>query len=286
MFPIRDRRGRTIAFGGRTLGTEQPKYLNSPETPLFRKGEGVYGVAEARDAIRTADRAVLVEGYMDALVLVQEGIPYAVATLGTALTAAQLRLLRPLGGEQLAVFVFFDGDRAGRQAALRAFGVCAEAGVWGRAAFLPEGFDPDSYTRQHGAAATLALLDAAPSLVDFYFDTPLPPGASCRSARASPTTCSRILAQVRRRPAVRAAGAAGGGAAGAERGASSAARTARPRRAPAPVPCRAAARVELAGARNACWSSSWPAIAPWRAPGGGRRAGAFQQPPICATPAN
>ena len=128
MFPIRDRRGRTIAFGGRTLGDEQPKYLNSPETPLFRKGEGVYGVAEARDAIRSADRVVLVEGYMDALVLVQEGIPYTVATLGTALTAAQLRLLRPLGGEQLAMYVFFDGDRAGRQAALRAFAVCAEAG--------------------------------------------------------------------------------------------------------------------------------------------------------------
>jgi len=197
MFPIRDRRGRTIAFGGRTLGTDQPKYLNSPETPLFRKGEGVYGAAEARDAIRTADRVVLVEGYMDALVLVQEGIPYTVATLGTALTAAQLRLLRPLGGEQLAVYVFFDGDRAGRQAALRAFGVCAEAGVWARAAFLPEGFDPDSYTRQHGAAATVALLDAAPTLVDFYFDSRLPPGASLPQRTRVADDVRRILAQVR-----------------------------------------------------------------------------------------
>src|SRR5512143_568823 len=137
MFPIRDRRGRTIAFGGRSLGDEQPKYLNSPETPLFHKGEGLYGIAEARDAIRSQARAVLVEGYMDALVLAQEGVPYVVATLGTALTAAQLRVLQ-----------------------------------------LPEGFDPDSYTRQHGAAATLGLLDAAPSLVDFYFDTLLPPGAT------------------------------------------------------------------------------------------------------------
>ncbi|HSP95662.1 MAG TPA: DNA primase [Candidatus Dormibacteraeota bacterium] len=178
MFPIRDRRGRTIAFGGRSLGDEQPKYLNSPETPLFHKGEGLYGIAEARDAIRSQARAVLVEGYMDALVLAQEGVPYVVATLGTALTAAQLRVLQPLGGEDMAVFFFFDGDRAGRQAAVRAFAICAEAGVWGRAAFLPEGFDPDSYTRQHGAAATLALLDAAPSLVDFYFDTLLPPGAT------------------------------------------------------------------------------------------------------------
>jgi DNA primase len=196
MFPIRDRRGRTIAFGGRTLGTDQPKYLNSPETPLFRKGEGLYGVAEARDAIRAADRAVLVEGYMDALLLVQEGIPYAVATLGTALTPAQLRLLQPLGGDQLTVFFFFDGDRAGRQAALRAFGVCASAGIWGRAAFLPEGFDPDSYTRQHGAAATLALLDAAPSLVDFYFDSLLPPGATLPQRTRVADEVKRLLARV------------------------------------------------------------------------------------------
>jgi DNA primase len=196
MFPIRDRRARTIAFGGRTLGNEQPKYLNSPESPLFRKGEGLYGIAEARDAIRSATRAVLVEGYMDALLLVQEGIPYAVATLGTALTAAQLRLLQPLGGEQLTVFFFFDGDRAGRQAALRAFGVCADAGIWGRAAFLPEGFDPDSYTRQHGAAATLALLDAAPSLVDFYFDSQLPPGATLPQRTRVADDVKRLLARV------------------------------------------------------------------------------------------
>jgi DNA primase len=196
MFPIRDRRGRCIAFGGRTLGADQPKYLNSPETPLFRKGEGLYGVAEARDAIRAADRTVLVEGYMDALVLVQEGVPYTVATLGTALTAAQLRLLQPLGGDHLAVFFFFDGDRAGRQAALRAFGVCAEAGVWGRAAFLPEGFDPDSYTRQHGAAATLALLDAAPTLVDFYFDSLVPAGATLPQRTRVADDVKRLLARV------------------------------------------------------------------------------------------
>ena len=119
MFPIRDRRGRVIAFGGRTVGSEQPKYLNSPETPIFRKGEGLYGLAEARDSIRSSNRAVLVEGYLDALALVQEGVPYAVATLGTALTPSQLRLLPPLGGDELTVFLFFDGDAAGRQAALR-----------------------------------------------------------------------------------------------------------------------------------------------------------------------
>lgn len=196
MFPIRDRRGRTIAFGGRTLGDDQPKYLNSPETPLFRKGEGLYGVAEARDAIRSHARAVVVEGYMDALVLAQEGVPYVVATLGTALTAAQLRMLQPLGGEEMAVFFFFDGDRAGRQAAVRAFAICAEAGVWGRAAFLPEGADPDSYTREHGAAATLALLDAAPALLDFYFDTLLPPGAPLPQRTRVADEFKNILAKV------------------------------------------------------------------------------------------
>ncbi len=196
MFPIRDRRGRTIAFGGRTLGDDQPKYLNSPETPLFHKGEGLYGVAEARDAIRSQARAVVVEGYMDALVLAQEGVSYAVATLGTALTPAQLRVLQPLGGEEMAVFFFFDGDRAGRQAAVRAFAICAEAGVWGRAAFLPEGADPDSYTRQHGGAATLALLDAAPTLVDFYFDTLLPPGATLPQRTKVADAVKGILAKV------------------------------------------------------------------------------------------
>ena len=196
MFPIRDRRGRTIAFGGRALGDEQPKYLNSPETPLFKKGEGLYGVAEAREPIRANARAVLVEGYMDALVLAQEGIDYVVATLGTALTAAQLRMLAPLGGDDMAVFFFFDGDRAGRQAAVRAFGVCAEAGVWGRVAFLPEGHDPDSYTRAHGAAATLALLEAAPSLMDFYFDALLPPGTTLPQRTRVAEQVTRLLARV------------------------------------------------------------------------------------------
>ncbi|MGE0520532.1 MAG: DNA primase [Candidatus Binatia bacterium] len=196
MFPIRDRQGRTIAFGGRTLGSDQPKYLNSPETPLFKKGEGLYGLSEAREAIRSAGRAVVVEGYLDALVLAQEGIPYTVATLGTALTSTHLRVLRPLGGDQLAVLFFFDGDRAGRQAALRAFAICAEAGVWGRAAFLPEGFDPDSYTRQHGGAATLKLIEAAPSLVDFYFDVSLPPGATLPDRTRVAEQVRQILARV------------------------------------------------------------------------------------------
>jgi DNA primase len=171
--------------------------LNSPESPVFRKGEGVYGLAEAREAIRKSERVVLVEGYMDVLLLVQEGIPYAVAVLGTALTASQLRLLRPFGGDQLTVFFFFDGDEAGRRAALRAFGVCVEADVWGRAVFLPDGFDPDSFIRARGKDATLALIEDAVPLADFYLKSVAPPGASLpQRARAAEET-ARIVARAR-----------------------------------------------------------------------------------------
>jgi DNA primase len=197
MFPIRDRRERVIGFGGRTLGDDQPKYLNSPESPVFRKGEGVYGLAEAREAIRKNERVVLVEGYMDALLLVQEGVPYTVAVLGTALTASQLRLLRPFGGDQLTVFFFFDGDEAGRRAALRAFGVCVEADVWGKAVFLPDGFDPDSFIRDRGKEATLGLIEEAIPLADFYLESVAPPGASLPQRAKAAEETARIVAKAR-----------------------------------------------------------------------------------------
>jgi DNA primase len=202
MFPIRDRRGQLIGFGGRTLGTEQPKYLNSAESPVFRKGEGLYGLGEARDAIRTANRVVVVEGYMDVLQLVQHGIPYAVAVLGTALTERQLLSLRPFGGDELLVYFFFDGDQAGRKAAKRAcaeaFKACTDAGLWGRAGFLPEGSDPDSYVRQHGADATLALLDKAAPLEDVYFDCVAPgPGASLQERARVAEEVRQMLASAK-----------------------------------------------------------------------------------------
>jgi DNA primase len=173
-FPIRDGSGRILGFGGRTLGNEHPKYLNSPESALFHKGQVLYGLFEAREAIRHAERAVIVEGYLDALALVEAGIGYAVASLGTAFTKAQLQLIRRFAPEMIA---FFDGDRAGQEAAIRAFGVCAEAGVWGLGAFLPEGFDPDTHVRERGAEATLALLQAAIPLADFFFSH-LDPGSN------------------------------------------------------------------------------------------------------------
>jgi DNA primase len=196
MFPIRDRRADVIAFGGRTMGQDQPKYLNSPESPVFRKGQALYGLSEAREAIRAADRTVIVEGYMDALLLVQEGVPYSVATLGTALTVAQLRLLRPLGGEALDLFFCFDGDAAGRKAALRSFSVCAEAGVWGRAVFLPEGHDPDSYVREFGHEAFERLLGKAQPLIDFYFASAVPAGASLPERVRAAEDVKQILAKV------------------------------------------------------------------------------------------
>ena len=196
MFPIRDRSGRVIAFGGRAMGDDQPKYLNSPETPIFTKGEGLYGISEAREAIREVDRVILVEGYMDALMLVQAGIPYTVATLGTALTSQQLRMLRRISGEQATLYFFFDGDNAGRKAALRAFGVCAESGVWGRPAFLPDDMDPDDFVRANGVEATLALLDKAPELLDYYFDAILPAGADMSERARATKEVKRILARV------------------------------------------------------------------------------------------
>jgi len=175
-FPIRNGRGEIVGFGGRTMGNEQPKYLNSPESLVFQKGRVLYGAFEARDAIRAAGRVVVVEGYLDALSLAGSGIEYAVATLGTALSVAQLQLTRRLADE---VIVFFDGDRAGYAAAERAFALCAEAGVWALGAFLPEGFDPDSFVRQHGAAATVTLLQSAGPLADFFLNRVDPgPGAS------------------------------------------------------------------------------------------------------------
>lgn len=171
-FPIRHGRGHILGFGGRTLGAEHPKYLNSPESTLFHKGELLYGLFEARAAIREAERVVIVEGYLDALALVEAGIGYAVASLGTALSATQLRLARRFASE---VVVFFDGDRAGQDAAVRSFTMCAEAGVWGLGAFLPEGFDPDTYARSKGPAAARSLLEQAIPLADFFIDR-LDPG--------------------------------------------------------------------------------------------------------------
>ena len=190
MFPISDSAGRVVGFGGRTLGADQPKYLNSPESSMFHKANVLYGLFEARQAIRDAGRVILVEGYVDALALVQNGIGYAVATLGTALGVAQLRLARRFAPEMIA---FFDGDRAGRDAAMRAFTTCVQAEVWGLAAFLPEGFDPDTFVQKQGPAATLQLLDNAVPLAEFFLDRSIPSGDATVPQRAR---AARSVAEV------------------------------------------------------------------------------------------
>lgn len=160
MFPIRDRRGRCIAFGGRILPKEHAdaekegaKYLNSPETPLFHKGRELYGLYEARQALREIPRLMVVEGYMDVMALAQFDVRYAVATLGTATTPDHLQRLFQLTSE---VVFCFDGDRAGKDAAWRALQTCLPEmrdGRESRFMFLPDGEDPDSYIRKIGKEA-------------------------------------------------------------------------------------------------------------------------------------
>ena len=167
MFPIRDARGRTIAYGGRTLGDGEPKYLNSPETVLFHKGRELYGLYEARQALRSIEQLVVVEGYMDAVALARHGIDFAVATLGTATTPDHLNRLFRLTEN---VCFAFDGDRAGRKAAWRALENALpliREGRQIRFMFLPEGPDPDSYVNEFGTDAFLKALDEGLALSEF-----------------------------------------------------------------------------------------------------------------------
>lgn len=170
IFPIRDRRGRCIGFGGRVLGDGKPKYLNSPDTPVFHKGHELYGLHEALRAKRKLERLVVVEGYMDVIALAQFGIDYAVATLGTATTTDHLQsLLR-----HVPELVFcFDGDRAGRAAAWKALETALPLATGSqvlRFLFLPEGEDPDTLVRSEGKAAFEQRLVQAKPLSDLFFE--------------------------------------------------------------------------------------------------------------------
>ena len=167
MFPIRDSRGRCIGFGGRVLGKEEPKYLNSPETVLFHKGRELYGLYEARQAIRHIERLVVVEGYMDVVGLARHGIDFAAATLGTATTDEHLKRLFRISDE---VHFCFDGDRAGRAAAWRALETALpqiREGRQIRFVFLPDGQDPDSYVQNGGADGFEKAMNRALALSDF-----------------------------------------------------------------------------------------------------------------------
>ncbi len=170
MFPIRNHRGKVIGFGGRLLGDGKPKYLNSPETPLFHKGRELYGLYEARRAVRKLKRLLVVEGYMDVVALAQFGIANSVATLGTATSSDHLeRLFRTVN----EVVFCFDGDRAGRDAGWKALETTLPLMQDGREArflFLPEGEDPDTLIRREGQETFLQRIENATPLSSFLFD--------------------------------------------------------------------------------------------------------------------
>jgi DNA primase len=202
IFPICDLQSRVVAFGGRAFGDEQPKYLNSPETPIYSKGNLLYAMNTAREAIREKGRALLVEGYVDCLMAHQHGFIETVAALGTSFTASQLALLRRFSSE---VITFFDADLAGQKAAERAEELLeptAAGALWGinragsfdraesfqvRVALLAAGHDPDTFLRAHGAAAFAERLLAARSILSYALDRAAadPEGATGPRARAN-----------------------------------------------------------------------------------------------------
>ena len=170
MFPIHDKRGRVIGFGGRVLADGTPKYLNSPETRIYHKGQELYGLYEAKQANKQLSRLVVVEGYMDVVALAQHGVSYAVASLGTSTTEEQLQTMFRTVKE---VICCYDGDRAGRDAAWRAMENALpliQDGFSLKFVFLPDGEDPDSLIREQGKEAFEQILDTAKPLSQFLFD--------------------------------------------------------------------------------------------------------------------
>jgi DNA primase len=206
LFPIRDIQGRAVAFGGRALGTEEPKYLNSPETPLYVKGQTLYALDLAKPQIREKNRALIVEGYVDCLMAHQHGFTETVAALGTAFTAAQLALLRRYADE---VITFFDADQAGQKAAQRAeellepaaqglsWAVSRSGAMGGstglslKVALLPSGHDPDTFLRSEGAHAFGERINQAKSLLGYAVATALAE-ENMATARGKATAFARV----------------------------------------------------------------------------------------------
>lgn len=170
MFPIADQHGEVVAFGGRLMDGEGPKYLNSADTPLFHKGKLLYGLVHSREAIREQNRAILLEGYMDWIALHSHGIKNVVAGLGTAFTDDQARLLRRMTQETV---LLYDGDEAGQKAMFRATELLLAQGLGVRAAELPAEHDPDSFIRAEGAGAMRELIDRSPTAIDYFLDRAL-----------------------------------------------------------------------------------------------------------------
>lgn len=168
MFPILNSMGEVLAFGGRIIDQGEPKYLNSPETPLFTKGRVLYGLHQTARYIRSEDQAVIVEGYMDLIGLYQAGIKNAAATLGTALTLDHAKILKRLTRN---VLVLFDGDQAGQDAAERSLPLLLQADLYPKGLILPHGLDPDDYVKQYGAEALKVLMSEAQDLFNVVLDS-------------------------------------------------------------------------------------------------------------------
>jgi DNA primase len=171
IFPIQNVRGKFVAFGGRTLNEDDPqvpKYINSPESPVYEKGANLYGLNLAYEQIRKQKDAILVEGYMDLITAHQAGVGNVVATLGTAITRRQAKLLKRFSPQ---VTLVFDADAAGRAAAEKGHGVFLEEGLKVKAATLPQGSDPDSFIKQRGAEAFTREIDGAPPLMEFIINS-------------------------------------------------------------------------------------------------------------------
>ncbi|MDQ1258071.1 MAG: primase, partial [Candidatus Hydrogenedentes bacterium] len=165
MVPIRDVSGQVVAFGGRDLGDSPAKYINSPENPVYKKSRVLYGLFEARDAMRREKRVILVEGYFDALRCFDSGIDHVVASCGTALTPEQAKLIHRYVSE---VVLVYDGDPAGVKATLKGIGILTAEGLSVRALTLPDNQDPDDFVRAQGAEAFRRLVDDALDFVTFY----------------------------------------------------------------------------------------------------------------------
>lgn len=180
MFPIENVSGDVIAFGGRILGPGEPKYLNSPESPVYIKGRNLYGLHQTKDAIRAKGYAIIVEGYFDLISLWNAGMGNVVATLGTALTREHLELLRRYTRD---VVVLFDPDEAGRKAVDRSLELFLSSEMRAKVLVLPGPDDPDDYVRKHGPESLEALIEQSPSLVDYYIDHVLGRGKTFEDKR-------------------------------------------------------------------------------------------------------
>ena len=170
MFAITDLRKRIVGFGGRVLGEGTPKYLNSPDTPLFKKGQTLFALDVAREAVTRTKTVIVVEGYFDAIALHQAGLSHTVATLGTALTADHIQVLRRFASK---VVLLFDPDAAGVRAALRGLDLFVNSGLGVKVVTLPDGEDPDTYVRKEGPDSFVRLEEQAPSLLDFALEQAL-----------------------------------------------------------------------------------------------------------------